>query len=538
MIIITGWNEAIDSPRRQILGRVSLYRSGALITQSDYKDTLKDIRVERIGEKGKFFGFGICHKATVNILDNNRELEILKGDKLQIELGVKNDYAWVYSDFIVEEVKRDENTNAINIIAYDAIYNSSKRLVKELALRTNYTIAQFAEACASLIGLPLNIDDSAGNSFDTLYPDGANFEGSETIRYALNAIAEATQTIYYISDNLDLTFKRLSMTGDPVYTIDKSKYFKLDSKAPCKLTKIVSTNELGDAISSSTGEDGVTQYVRDNPFWELRNDRAELVDKAIEAVGGLTLVPFTCDWRQNFFLEVCDKIAVTTKDDSTITAFVLDEVIEYNGGMGGKTQWEYTDTPETEDNPTSLGEIVKQTYAKVDKVNKQVEIVASSVQENKTEISTLKTNSDSISASVKNIEDVYEPKIDELGNEILNLTSKISEVETKVTTDGIRTEVKNVIEEDGVSKIVTGKGYTFDDNGFTVEDLNPETNNKIKTTITNNGMKVNSSGTDVLTANDSGVKAKDLHAVTYLIMGQHSRFEDYESNRTACFWID
>ena len=152
-------------------------------------------------------------------------------------------------------------------------------------------IAQFAEACATLIGLPLNIDDSAGNSFDTLYPDGANFEGSETIRYALNAIAEATQTIYYISDNLDLTFKRLSMTGDPVYTIDKSKYFKLDSKAPCKLTKIVSTNELGDAISSSTGEDGVTQYVRDNPFWELRNDRAELVDKAIEAVGGLTLVP-------------------------------------------------------------------------------------------------------------------------------------------------------------------------------------------------------------------------------------------------------
>ena len=200
MIIITGWNEAIDSPRRQILGRVSLYRSGALVTQSDYKDTLKDIRVERIGEKGKFFGFGICHKATVNILDNNRQLEILKGDKLQIELGVKNDYAWVYSDFIVEEVKRDENTNAINIIAYDAIYNSSKRLVKELTLRTNYTIAQFAEACATLIGLPLNIDDSAGDSFDTLYPDGANFEGSETIRYALNAIAEATQTVYYISE--------------------------------------------------------------------------------------------------------------------------------------------------------------------------------------------------------------------------------------------------------------------------------------------------------------------------------------------------
>jgi len=41
-------------------------------------------------------------------------------------------------------------------------------------------------------------------------------------------------------------------------------------------------------------------------------------------------------------------------------------------------------------------------------------------------------------------------------------------------------------------------------------------------------------------ANKDGVDAKDLHAKTYLIIGEgegRSRFEDYSPNRTGCFWI-
>jgi hypothetical protein len=44
-----------------------------------------------------------------------------------------------------------------------------------------------------------------------------------------------------------------------------------------------------------------------------------------------------------------------------------------------------------------------------------------------------------------------------------------------------------------------------------------------------------------LVANADGVKAEDLHATTYLIIGNNSRFEDYTNSsgeaRTACFWI-
>ena len=59
----------------------------------------------------------------------------------------------------------------------------------------------------------------------------------------------------------------------------------------------------------------------------------------------------------------------------------------------------------------------------------------------------------------------------------------------------------------------------------------------MKTTITEDGMTVYRNDEAVLTADNQGVKAEDLHATTYLIIGANSRFEDYGTNRTGCVWI-
>jgi hypothetical protein len=59
----------------------------------------------------------------------------------------------------------------------------------------------------------------------------------------------------------------------------------------------------------------------------------------------------------------------------------------------------------------------------------------------------------------------------------------------------------------------------------------------METTITENGMIVYKDNEAVLTANNVGVEAVNLNASTYLIIGGNSRFENYGSNRTGCFWI-
>ena len=47
----------------------------------------------------------------------------------------------------------------------------------------------------------------------------------------------------------------------------------------------------------------------------------------------------------------------------------------------------------------------------------------------------------------------------------------------------------------------------------------------------------NGGDAEVLAATSGGVDATNLHAKTYLIIGGRSRFENYGSGRTGCYWI-
>ncbi|MBQ5608519.1 MAG: hypothetical protein IIU86_05790 [Oscillospiraceae bacterium] len=110
------------------------------------------------------------------------------------------------------------------------------------------------------------------------------------------------------------------------------------------------------------------------------------------------------------------------------------------------------------------------------------------------------------------------------------VTDRVSTMEQ--TAAGLSLQLQNM-QENGASKVSTTTGYTFDENGITVEKSGRE----IKTQITENGMTVYKNGSAVLIANSGGVDAVDLNASTYLIVGGRSRFENYGSNRTGCFWI-
>lgn len=82
-----------------------------------------------------------------------------------------------------------------------------------------------------------------------------------------------------------------------------------------------------------------------------------------------------------------------------------------------------------------------------------------------------------------------------------------------------------------------GKDFTLNDDGMTIEGTSDNRNVKIKTNISNNGMRVYANDDEKLKADDDGVEAVDLHAKTYLIISGKSRFEKYGDNRTGCFWI-
>ena len=530
----------LNSDVRHITARAYVYEGTSSKYTFKATDNLQSFTVERVGQ-GKFFGYGICQKMNMKVRDVSRQFSVTTANQINLIWDVlvdgKNTSLFAYPRFKVSEVHRDENTNALSITAYDALYDATKHNVSELTLADSYTIKEFIASCVTLLGLKGYSIRGVGENetcFDTSYAAGANFEGTETIREALDAVAEVTQTIYFITSENKICFRRLSLDGDASFTIDKEKYFTLSSKTNKRLGTIVSATELGDNLSVSTTESGSTQFIRDNPFWDNREDRATLLDNALAAVGGLTLNQFECNWHGNYLLEIGDKIALITKDGSQAISYVLDDTIEYNGGISEKTKWSYEDNEKENDinsAPSNLGDSIKQTYAKVDKVNKQIEIVASQADENTDAISALRINVNSINATVQNQQQQINESVDSLNSDIDSLTTEIASA--RLESQQAVLEFRQEIEQGGVDKVTTSTGFTFNEEGMTVEKSGRE----MKTTITEDGMTVYRSGESVLQANNEGVKAKNLHANTYLIIGNNSRFEDYKYDRTGCFWI-
>ena len=101
-----------------------------------------------------------------------------------------------------------------------------------------------------------------------------------------------------------------------------------------------------------------------------------------------------------------------------------------------------------------------------------------------------------------------------------------------MTPEAVELRIRSAM-EDGTTRVTTDTGFTFDENGLQVEKAGSE----MRTRITENGMTVYQNSAQVLTADNKGVDAKNLHATTYLIVGGRSRFENYGSDRTGCFWI-
>lgn len=414
----------------------------------------------------------------------------------------------------------------------DALFNNYYEDVVRSYWKAGTTVI-IGNAGGEMLYAEANITPEVNNPFDLSYEEGANLEGTETLKEILDAIAEATQTIYYISGDNDLVFKRLDVAGEPVLSITKADYYALDSKTNRRLSAITHATELGDNITATTGVSGTEQFVRDNPFWELREDIDILVQDALDRVGGLTINQFDCSWRGNPLLEVGDKIGLVAKDDNFITTFVVNDVIHYDGSLNQQTSWNYTEGEgETASNPATLGEALKQTYARVNKIDKQIDLVASESDANSERLSNLEISTENINATVSKITTETIPNLEGMGDDIATLTEK---VDATMSTRDIMLLFTQTYEL-GTSKVATSTGFTFDEEGLNIS----KTDSEMSTQITEDGMTVYKNDEVMLEANNEGVLARNLHAENYLIIGKYSRFEDYEKDgepRTGCFWI-
>ena len=125
------------------------------------------------------------------------------------------------------------------------------------------------------------------------------------------------------------------------------------------------------------------------------------------------------------------------------------------------------------------------------------------------------------------------------------VTQQISSMTAQMTSTELQINAINQTLENGVEKVVTSKGFTFDDEGLTIDNPNGNVKNKIDETAVEIIDK--STNTSLLFAGfdtelqETLVRSNNLTVTKYLKI-PHSRFEKYNNptfgNGTGCFYIE
>lgn len=525
-------------------------------------NTLVSMKIECVAPQGKFFGFLNTRKLTIEVLErfemptiaggqqlyiipyieNAREMEVIAeqgGAKQGAQLG----------QFFVDKIEVNDTNNTSIITAYDSLCLLEQKSIADLGLVAEdfpMTLQTLAQKIASLIKCKLisTFDSDVNITLDERSKINATDETK--LVDVMKAIAEVTGTVCHCCTGTYTLGYMGAITFDKIYevglnteftdTITKDAYFDFKIGSTVLLEKIVAATQLGNNISigaTSSRTGSFTQIIWDNMFLTTQED--DMVAQHLQYISSLLnkkLYEYELSYRGNPYYVIGDYTNIQLKDGTTQRIQHWNTTLEYNGGLRATDSWKATEEENVNAAPSNLGDSIKQTYAKVDKINKEIELVAASADANAAEIAALKINTDSIAATVSKSEQVTAEALEGINGDIATLTNK---VETVITPEQVDLRISSAL-DNGINKVTTETGFTFNEEGLTVS----KTGSEMTTQITEDGMVVYRDNTAMLTANNEGVNAANLHATTYLIIGNTSRFEDYTNNgeaRTGCFWI-
>ena len=128
---------------------------------------------------------------------------------------------------------------------------------------------------------------------------------------------------------------------------------------------------------------------------------------------------------------------------------------------------------------------LRRAYSLIDEVNGKVDIAVENIDETSKSLAKLTINVNNIATNVSNTYQELNDKISNnaTSNDIKEIRESVERLQTS-TSDSIK--IINETLENGVSKVKTEKGFTFDNNGMSIDDTNSPT----KSVNNTNGIKV------------------------------------------------
>ena len=254
--------------------------------------------------------------------------------------------------------------------------------------------------------------------------------------------------------------------------------------------------------------------------------------------------------REDAWYHVVDREDTQTEtlienDNLTIS---LNDILD--NAMLYKTTMVITDTANESGDPAQIkinyltDTVFNAIYATRSDINVTKHSITSSVSETVTAVvenvdtrvtdvaNTLEQSTKDLSGKINNINDSLGEYAKQ--SSLVTVTNSVQEIQTALNEQILVTQQ---IKEDGVEKVTTTTGFTFDQAGLTIDKSGSDT----KTLVDEDGMtvysKTGSEESILLNVDSQGVQTENLHVRTYTQIGSHTRLQDYEDG-TAIFYIE
>lgn len=317
-----------------------------------------------------------------------------------------------------------------------------------------------------------------------------------------------------------------SSVGDTIAGFHQDYYF-LDSfsykdyqVAPVEKVQIrLTENDVG-AIYPDDPEKTNTYILSGN--YLLTNDNADALETVAqvlyEQLKDITYTPCTLEIPEEIGVNAGDVVKVTDKNGKELTVYVMEQT-----ASGQRSKLECTGSPRRDSTTAVNRQNYKALSGKVLELQADVEGLRAEHRNAQGDYSRLGVTVEGIASEVSR------QKSDAEG--ILTQMSQLQQ------TAGELSLTVQSIQDNGVDRVKTEMGYTFDDKGLQIRQEGAQMSNLLDHT----GMYVKRDTDTVLRANNDGVQAINITVENYLTVGKHARFEDYTNSdnsvRTACFFM-
>lgn len=433
------------------------------------------------------------------------EAEALKGERLFITLTVNGTESGKkeFGTFIVKDAKYNDESSSITLECYDLLLLSMTEYtsVVEFPSEENpdavpVTLGAYLQAICNFLGIELATPEFTNS---TVVIDEEKYNREYTFRDVLSEIAQAAGgTIAIKDDKLWVLYPAASTVTVEPSNLKSIKIGEL--YGPVNSIVIARTPQEDNIYKKDEAAESICEIkIENNQLMD--SHREDFIEGIYNALYGLTYYPHEVESYGIGVLEIGDLFTIETLDGNTYTALHLSGRTEITQGIIETTKGAAPTATETDYKAASTTDrVINKTILRVDKQDQVIQALVT--------------------------------KTDNATNELTGQIEKLTKsVEQKITPEAVEILISETV--NGIDSVTTSTGYTFNQDGMHIQKSGEE----IENTIDHTGMYVDRDEDNILTANHEGVDAINLKSRQFLIIGENARFEDYEGNRTACFYI-